>query len=88
MHTFAVQHRGLGGWNDETPFVTAFIDLREGVRMMTVLRGVDAGEPASIAIGAPVRVEFERAAEGVFVPFWRVVEPPPPAAPSPGEAGC
>ena len=89
VHTFAVQHRGLGGWNDETPFVTAFIDLREGVRMMTVLRGVDANDPASIPIGAPVRVEFERAAEGVFVPFWRVVEPPPgAAAPSSGEAGC
>ena len=88
VHTFAVQQRGLGGWNDETPFVTAFIDLREGVRMMTVLRGVDAGDPASIAIGAPVRVEFERAAEGVSIAFWRVVGPGP-AAGGRGEAsGC
>ena len=88
MYTFAVQQRGLGGWNDETPFVTAFIDLREGVRMMTVLLGVDASDPASIQIGAPVRVEFERAADGVFIPFWRVVAGPPgPAGGADVEAG-
>lgn len=77
VHTFAVQQRGLGGWNDETPFVTAFIDLREGARMMTVLLGVDAAAPESIRIGAPARVEFERAADGVSIPFWRVVGEPP-----------
>jgi uncharacterized OB-fold protein len=76
VHTFAVQQRGLGGWNDETPFVTAYIDVHEGVRMMTVLLGVDAEHPESIRIGAPVRVEFERASDEVSIPFWRVVGEP------------
>lgn len=74
VHTFAVQHRAFGGWADDTPFVTAYIDLNEGDRMFTVLRGVDATKPETIAIGARVRVEFEAATDDVHIPFWRVVE--------------
>ncbi len=77
VHTFAVQQRGLGGWNDETPFVTAYIDLPEAVRMMTVLLGVDAEWPESITIGAPVRVEFEQVTDEVSIPFWRVIDETP-----------
>lgn len=74
IHTFAVQHRAFGGWADEVPFVTAYIDLHEGDRMFTVLRGVDPMRPETIRIGARVRVEFERATDEVSIPFWRVVE--------------
>jgi uncharacterized protein len=74
IHTFAVQHRAGGGWAEEVPFVTAYIDLNEGDRMLTVLRGVDATRPETIRIGARVRVEFEPASEDVHIPFWRVVE--------------
>lgn len=73
IHTFAVQHRAFGGWADETPFVTAYIDLNEGDRMFTVLRGVDANAPTVGWIGAKVKVEFEEANERTFIPFWRVV---------------
>ena len=64
----------MGGWAAETPFVTAYIDLNEGDRMATVLRGVDPTKPEDIKIGAKVRVEFEPASEDVHIPFWRVVE--------------
>ena len=74
IHTFAVQHRAFGGWAKEVPFVTAYIDLNEGDRMVTVLRGVDASDPSSIKIGSKVKVEFEEASEAVHLPFWRVVE--------------
>ena len=74
IHTYAVQHRAFGGWSEEVPYVTAFIDLKEGDRMMTVLRGVDATKPEDIKIGASVKVEFEQANEDTFIPFWRVVE--------------
>ena len=73
IHTFAVQHRAFGGWSEEIPFVTAYIDLAEGDRMFTVLRGVDATQPETIKIGAKVKVEFEAASEDVHIPFWRVV---------------
>jgi uncharacterized protein len=57
------------------PFVTAYIDLKEGDRMLTVLRGVDPNKPPRRScIGAPVRVEFEQADDETSIPFWRVVE--------------
>ncbi len=73
IHTYAVQHRAFGGWADEAPFVTAYIDLAEGDRIFTVLRGVDPEKPEEIEIGAKVQVEFEEANEDVSIPFWRVV---------------
>ena len=73
VHTFAVQNRAFGGWAEEAPFVTAYIDLNEGDRMLTVLRGVDAKAPDLNWIGRTVRVEFEPANEDVHIPFWRVV---------------
>lgn len=73
IQTYAVQHRAMGGWADETPFVTAFIDLKEGDRMFTVLRGVDGNKPEDIKCGAPVKVEFEKVNDDVSIPFWRVV---------------
>ncbi|MGB3697155.1 MAG: OB-fold domain-containing protein [Gordonia sp. (in: high G+C Gram-positive bacteria)] len=39
----------------ELPFVVALVELDEGVRMLGQLRGVD---PAEVAIGMPVQVEF------------------------------
>ncbi len=74
IHTFAVQHRAFGGWAEETPFVTAYIDLKEGDRMFTVLRGVDPLKPEEIKIGSKVKVEFEAANDEVSIAFWRVVE--------------
>lgn len=74
LHTFAVQHRAFGGWASEAPFVTAYIDLNEGDRMLTVLRGVDPNKPEEIKIGSICEVEFEEASEDISIPFWRVVE--------------
>ena len=72
--TFAVQHRSFGPWAEEIPYVTAYVDLNEGDRMLTVLRGVDGKQPEAIRVGARVRVEFEEANEHMHIPFWRVVE--------------
>ena len=74
IHTYAVQHLAFGPWAEEAPYVTAYIDLKEGDRMLTVLRGVDATKPEDIKIGQKVRVEFEQADEETHIPFWRVVE--------------
>ena len=74
LHTFAVQHLTFGPWAEEAPFVTAYIDLQEGDRMLTVLRGVDPNKPGDIKIGSTVTVEFEAASDEVSIPFWRVVE--------------
>ena len=74
IHTYAVQHMAFGAWAKKAPFVTAYIDLVEGDRMLTVLRGVDPNKPEDIKIGATVEVEFEQANDDMFIPYWRVVE--------------
>jgi uncharacterized protein len=74
IHTFAVQHLTPPAWQGEAPYVTAYIDLKEGDRMLTILRGVDPNQPENIKIGARVKVEFEAASEDMHLPFWRVVE--------------
>jgi len=74
LHTFAVQHLAFGPWAEQAPYVTAYIDLLEGDRMLTVLRGVDPLQPEDIQIGARVKVEFEQADEDTHIPYWRVVE--------------
>ena len=74
LYTYAVQHRAFGGWGEEAPYVTGYIDLAEGDRMMTVLRGVDASKHDEIQIGCKVKVEFEKVDDETYIPFWRVVE--------------
>lgn len=74
VHTFAVQHMVFGPWAKDAPYVTAYIDLKEGDRMLTVLRGVDPNKPEDIRVGAPVKVEFEPADDDTCIPFWRVTE--------------
>jgi hypothetical protein len=76
LHTFAVQHRAFGGWAEEAPFITAFIDLKEGDRMLTVLRGADPTKPEELMkkIGSLCKVEFEKANDNVTIPFWRIVD--------------
>ena len=74
LYTYAVQHLTFGPWAEKAPFVTAYIDLDEGDRMLTVLRGVDPDKPEDIKIGTKVSVEFEQANDDTFIPYWRVVE--------------
>lgn len=74
LYTFAVQQRAFGGWGEEVPFVTAYIDLKEGDRIFTQLRGVDASKPEEIKIGAKCRIEWDEASEDVHIPFWRIVD--------------
>ena len=74
IYNYAVQNRAFGGWAEEAPFVTAYTDLNEGDRMVTVLRGVDASDPTSIKIGSRVKVEFEQASDEIHIPFFRVME--------------
>jgi uncharacterized OB-fold protein len=75
LYSFAVQHRAAGAWAEEAPFVTAYIDLEEGDRIFTVLRGVDPNQPQEIfkLIGAKCRIEWDEANEQVNMPYWRVV---------------
>ena len=55
----------LRGECGELPYVLAWIELEEGVQVMTNIVGVD---PAKVAVGMPVRVTFDDVKEGLSIP--------------------
>jgi uncharacterized OB-fold protein len=58
LHSFCVQYRSsVPGLTEVGPFVTALVDLDEGVRMMSFLVGVPA-DPEFITCDTRVEVQF------------------------------
>ncbi|MDV8002373.1 bifunctional MaoC family dehydratase N-terminal/OB-fold nucleic acid binding domain-containing protein [Rhodococcus sp. IEGM 1408] len=55
VFSFVVHHAPRVPGRTKFPFVIALVELEEGVRMLGELRDVD---PAEVAIGMPVQVEF------------------------------
>jgi len=71
IYTYTVAHQAYGVFASEAPFVIAIVELEEGVRMMT--RIVDAPRER-IAIGAQVHVSFQISAEGITLPYFRLLD--------------
>lgn len=46
------------GYDRQNPYVSGVVELAEGPRISAQILGVDADNPATIAIGAPLRVAF------------------------------
>jgi hypothetical protein len=57
------------GFGRDNPYCAAIVELEEGVKISARLVGVDARQPASIPIGAPVTVEFLEHGSGVALAF-------------------
>lgn len=69
LYTYSVVRQNLVmPFKEMLPYVLAMVDLEEGVRMMTNVIGCTLDE---IKIGMPLRVEFHKADEGFYVPYWR-----------------
>lgn len=68
VYSYTVAHN-VNGWpDDDLPLITAFVELDEGVRVMTAI--VDA-DPDHLEIGTPVSVEFVPTDEdGIGVPVF------------------
>lgn len=66
VYTFTVTHRTQArGFRDELPYVLAWIELDEGVQVMSNIVGI---EPGTMKIGMPVRVTFDDVKEGLSIP--------------------
>lgn len=52
------------GFGRDNPYVSGIVALDEGVRISARILGVDAKNPAGIAIGLPLKVEFIEQGEG------------------------
>lgn len=60
--------RALRGFAKDIPYVTAWIDLEGGPRICSNIVGCPIEK---VAIGMPVEVVFEEAAQGIFLPKFK-----------------
>lgn len=66
LYSFTVVHRTQArGFKDDLPYVLAYVELAEGVQVMTNIVGAD---PARLAIGMALRVVFEDVGDEVAIP--------------------
>lgn len=71
VYTFTVVHRSQApGFKERLPYVLAYVQLDEGVQVLTNLVGVD---PGAVTIGMPVRVTFEDVSPELSLPRFAPV---------------
>ena len=71
IYTFTVVHRSQApGFKDALPYVLAYVELDEGVQVLTTVVG---GDPARLAIGTPVEVVFEDVGPDLALPRFRPI---------------
>lgn len=69
MYTYSVVHvNRTPEWADKVPYVVAYVELEEGVRMFSNIVGCDSQD---VRIGMPVEVTFEDLSEETSVPLFR-----------------
>jgi uncharacterized OB-fold protein len=71
VHSWTISHHPfLPGFKADMPYTLITVDLEEEVRVNAQARGID---PASLHIGMPVRIGFERVTDEISLP---VIVPP------------
>ena len=69
VYTFTVTHQNQSpGFRDGLPYVMAYVELAEGVRMLTNI--VDCA-PDAVRIGMPVEIVFDDVTPAVTLPKFR-----------------
>ena len=69
VYTFTITRQNQSsGFRNKVPYVMAYVELEEGVRMLTNIVDCD---PESVTIGMPVEVTFEDVTPEVAVPLFK-----------------
>jgi len=73
LYSFIIAHQpGPGYAKEECPYVTAIVELDEGVRLHTNLVGVEPS-PDAVLIGMAVEVVYEDCSDDITLPLFRPV---------------
>jgi hypothetical protein len=71
VYTFTVTHQNQApGFRDELPYVLAYVELDEGVRLLTNIVGCS---PEDVRIGMPVEVLFDDVTAESTLPKFRKI---------------
>jgi len=69
VYTYTVTHQNQApGFRDDLPYVLAYVELEEGVRMLTNIVGC---APQDVHIGMPVEVSFDDVTPEVSLPKFK-----------------
>jgi uncharacterized OB-fold protein len=69
IFSWTVTHQPfIEGFPEAVPYAVIVVELEEGVRMVSGLRGM---EPAELRLDCPMEVVFERVADDRMMPFFR-----------------
>jgi uncharacterized OB-fold protein len=68
LYSYVINHRPAPGFEEEGPYAIAVVQLAEGPRLMTSIRGVPA-TPEDLVLDMPLRVAFEQRGE-VWLPVF------------------
>ena len=80
VYSYAIQYRAFHpGWADDTPYVTALVQLDEGPRMFTRLVDVDP-DLRTLRCDMPVAVDFQDVSEELSLPVFRPLDGAAPEA--------
>lgn len=64
IYSFSITRKGAGAWTEVGPYVIAYVEVEEGVRVLTNIVGCPVDD---VHIGMPVRVVFEDTGAGMSV---------------------
>jgi hypothetical protein len=65
-----INHRPVLGFEEDTPYAIAVVQLEEGPRMMSNIVGVD-NTPENLVLDMPLEVTFEDATEEIAIPKFK-----------------
>ena len=64
-----INHRPAPGFEEDSPYAIAIVELEEGPRMMSNIVGIK-NTPENLILDMPLRIIFEDVAPGVTIPKW------------------
>ena len=72
LYSYVINHRPPPGFEGDTPYVIAIVELDEGVRMMTNLVEVEP-DPAHLPLDMSLQISYEDVSEQIALPKFRPV---------------
>jgi uncharacterized OB-fold protein len=70
LHTYVIAHRPAPGFEEETPYAIAVVELDEGPRLMSNIVGV-ANTPEHLVLDMELTVTFESRGDNAKVPVFQ-----------------
>ena len=68
-----INHRPAPGFEEDSPYAIAIVELEEGPRMMSNIVGIK-NTPENLILDMPLRIIFEDVAPSITIPKWCTYE--------------